>query len=183
MPKAVIINGSPNPASRLTGIIQYLERELIRRERYGGLVSVAGLPAEDLILGRYDSPDIVQAHALVESAETVIVASPVYKASYTGVLKTYLDLLPQKGLAGKTVLPIFIGGSLAHLLTIDYAFKPVAAALGARHFASSVYVVDTWITRIEKDGAAVFELHDELKRRLDETLEELESDLGVKTHA
>jgi len=46
LPKAVIINGSPNPASsRLAGIVQYVERKLIKRERYGGLINVAGLPA------------------------------------------------------------------------------------------------------------------------------------------
>lgn len=183
MPKAVIINGSPNPASRLTGVIQYVERQLIQRERYGGLISVASLPAEALIFGRYDSPHIVQANALIESAGAVIVASPVYKASYTGALKTYLDLLPQKGLAGKIVAPIFIGGSLAHLLAIDYAFKPVAMALGARHFASSVYAVDSLITRTGKDGEEAFELDGELKRRLDETIAELATELEAGAYA
>ena len=56
----------------------------------------------------FNSPAIKQAIAAVEGA-AVIIASPVYKASYSGALKTILDILPQKGLQGKVVLPLFIG--------------------------------------------------------------------------
>jgi FMN reductase len=59
-------------------------------------INVSDLPAEDLISAHFD-PAIQQANELVEKADAIIVASPVYKASYTGVFKTYLDLLPQKG--------------------------------------------------------------------------------------
>jgi FMN reductase len=46
-------------------------------------------------------------------------------------LKTYLDLLPQKALVGKRIVPIAIGGSLGHLLAIENALKPVLSVLGA----------------------------------------------------
>ena len=82
---------------------------------------------------RFDSSFIRDALAVVEAADAVIVATPVYKASYSGVLKLFLDLIPQEGLRGKLTLPLVIGGSIAHLLAIDYALKPVLAALGGRH--------------------------------------------------
>jgi FMN reductase len=100
----------------------------------------------------------------------VVVASPVYQASYTGVLKTFLDLVPQKGLAGKVVLPLFIGGSLAHLLTIDYALKPVLSALGARYILGGVYTVDAQVARTETGG---FDIAGELRTRLEENVKEL----------
>jgi len=64
------------------------------------------LPAEDLIKARFDSEAILNANKKVAEADGVIIASPVYKAAYTGILKTYLDLLPQKGFAEKTIFPL-----------------------------------------------------------------------------
>src|SRR5690606_39239833 len=96
-------------------------------------VHIADLPAEDLIRANFNSEHVKSALSLVEEADAVIVASPVYKAAYSGVLKTFLDLIPQKGLEGKLLLPVFLGGTIAHLLAIDYALKPVLAVLGGTH--------------------------------------------------
>ena len=53
-----------------------------------------------------------------------------------------LDLLDEKALAGKVVLPIATGGSPAHLLALEYGLKPVLSALGARHILAGVYATD-----------------------------------------
>lgn len=50
----------------------------------------------------------------------MIIATPIYKAAYTGVLKVFLDLLPTNALAGKIILPIGTGATPAHLLALDY---------------------------------------------------------------
>jgi FMN reductase len=97
------------------------------------------LPAEDLLLGRADAPGVREAAAAVARAEGVVLATPIYKAAYSGLLKVFLDLLPQFALAQKTVLPIATGGSAAHVLALDYALRPVLASLGARH------VVGGWV--------------------------------------
>ncbi|MNZ90422.1 FMN reductase (NADPH) [compost metagenome] len=123
-----------------------------------------------MIHTKFESEAIVKANALVAEADAVIVASPVYKASYTGVLKTFLDLVPQKGLAGKIVLPLFIGGSLAHLLSIDYSLKPVLSALGARHILGGVYAVDSNVARTEDGG---FVINEELDARIKDNVHEL----------
>ncbi|MCH1932822.1 NAD(P)H-dependent oxidoreductase, partial [Shewanella sp. A25] len=82
---------------------------------------------------KYNSEAILATNKKVEEADAVIVASQVYKASFTGILKTYLDLLPQKGLENKIVLPLMLGGTISHLLAIDYSLKPVLASLGAEN--------------------------------------------------
>ena len=69
-------------------------------------------------------------------------STPIYKAAYSGLLKSFLDLLPQDGLRGKVVLPLATGGSSAHLLALDYALKPVLGALGARHILDAVFATD-----------------------------------------
>jgi hypothetical protein len=75
----------------------------------------------------------------------------VYKASYSGLVKVFLDLLPQAGPAGKTVLPLVTGGSLAHMLAMDYALRPVLSALGARHVVPGAFLLDSAIERLGAD--------------------------------
>ncbi|WP_106769100.1 NADPH-dependent FMN reductase [Paenibacillus faecalis] len=170
MAKAVIINGSPTAGSRLTAIMDYAERSLTAAHFEVNRIDVAQLPPEDLIRTRFESEHIVKANGLVAEADAVIIASPVYKASYTGVLKTFLDLIPEKGLAGKIILPLFIGGSLAHLLSMDYALKPVLSSIGARYILGGVYTVDAQVARREDGG---FDITEVLQERLDSSIEEL----------
>nr|WP_296973332.1 NADPH-dependent FMN reductase [Thermobacillus sp. ZCTH02-B1] len=177
MAGVIMVNGSPNAASRLNGIVSHVRRRLALGGHAADEIRVADLPAQDLVLGRSDNPEIREAVGRVERADAVIFASPVYKASYTGLLKLFLDVLPQHILADKWVAPVFMGGTIAHLLAVEFAFKPVAAALGARRFAPSVYAVDVQVTRAERNGDVQFDLDDELKKRLDAMLDELVREL------
>lgn len=169
----VILSGSPNPHSRLTGIIDYLERQSLSRGASVDHLAALTLPPEDLIYGRFDSPAVKDAVERVARADAVIVASPVYKAAYTGLLKTLLDLLPQKGLEGKTALPVMIGGTIAHLLAIEFTLKPVLSALGVRRFAGEVFALDSQVTRTETPDGLAYELQDELRDRLDAAVRKL----------
>ncbi|WEK55287.1 MAG: NADPH-dependent FMN reductase [Candidatus Cohnella colombiensis] len=178
MARVLIISGSPTANSRLHGLTQYSEQRLQDFGHEVETLFVADLPAEDLIKANFAGPEIVKAVAAVDRADAVIIASPVYKASFTGVLKTFLDLLPQKGLQSKLVLPLFIGGSIAHLLAIDYALKPVVSALGGTHILQGVYGTDQWVTRLEEGG---YRLDDDLQLRLSESVSQLHQELQWKT--
>lgn len=181
MSNIVIISGSPNASSRLNGITQYVQQQLSEKNLSTNLITVVSLPAEDLIQARFNSPAIIEANKLVEDADAVIIASPVYKASYTGVLKTYLDLLPQKGLDGKIIAPLFIGGTIAHLLSIDYALKPVLASMGAKLYVSGVYATDSQINRTQgPNDEPLFELNEDLTLRLNDTVNELARELSLR---
>ncbi|MDR0270352.1 NADPH-dependent FMN reductase [Paenibacillus sp.] len=170
MTKIALIAGSPTQSSRLFGMTQYVVDRLALAGFDIELISAAELPAEDLLRANFNSPAIRQALATVEQSDAVIIASPVFKASYSGALKTILDLVPQKGFQGKVVLPLFIGGTIAHLLAVDYALKPVVAALGGTNILGGVFAVDGWITRTEHGG---FELEGQLKERLEDAVNEL----------
>lgn len=167
MSDVVIISGSPSASSRLYGVLDVAAGALREAGLAAAWIHVRELPAEDLLHARFDSPSVEKAVRLVEQADAVIVATPVYKASYTGILKAFLDVLPQKGLADKLVLPIAIGGTIAHLLMIDYALKPVLFALGAQHVLGGVYVQDAHVVRTERGD---FELAEEVAQRLDDAL-------------
>jgi FMN reductase len=103
------------------------------------VLQVRDLPAQALLRADTSDPAILEAVALLRDADAVVVGTPVYKASFSGVLKTFLDLLPQDGLAGKLVLPLATGGSQSHMLALDYALRPVLASLAPRHILPSIY--------------------------------------------
>ncbi|KIL40792.1 FMN reductase [Gordoniibacillus kamchatkensis] len=170
MAHIAIIAGSPSQQTRLNGLLGFIERELESEGHTASRIQVRDLPPDDLIYARFESERIAQANAEVERADGVIVATPVYKAAYTGVLKSYLDLLPQNALAGKVLLPVAIGGTLAHLLVNEYALKPVLAALGARHIVSGVYAVDTDVTAKENGE---YEVAEALQERLSRNVRQL----------
>lgn len=167
MANILAIAGSPSHPSRTYGILEYATQLLQQQGLQTDILSARDLPAEDLVFGRYDSPALEQPKALLEKADGVIIATPIYKAAYTGLLKAFLDLLPQKALLGKVVLPIATGGTLAHLLVIDYALKPVLSELGARHLLGGVYAVDKQIQR-QADGSV--QLDEEIEQRLKHSL-------------
>lgn len=137
------LQGSPSLISRSGSLLQLARSRLQPLAGSYRGISVRDLPAEALLHAQFDHPLIQQSLAAVARADVVLVATPIYKAAYSGLLKAFLDLLPPDGLRGKTVLPLATGGSLAHLLAIDYALKPVLSALGARDILDPVYAVDS----------------------------------------
>jgi FMN reductase len=99
-------------------------------------------------------PAIAAAVELFEQADGIVVATPVFKASYSGLLKTLLDLLPQRALAGKIVLPLATGGTVAHALVIDYALRPVLAAMGSTEVVHGHFLLDGFVSLFE--GRIIF---------------------------
>ena len=170
MTKALILNGGNTRNSRLTGVHQEVERFIKQEAIAYESIYIHELPAEDLIAANYNSPEIQQANQHVQEAEIVVILTPIYKASYTGILKTYLDLLPQKALEGKIIVPLAVGGWVAHLLAIEYALKPVLSVLGATEILNTVYIIDKQIERLENND---YRLDEESERRLTTELKKL----------
>jgi FMN reductase len=117
-------------------------------------VEARELPAAALLGADSAEPHIARALAAVAAADALVIATPVYKAAYTGLLKAFLDLLPQDGLAGKLVLPLATGGSQSHMLALDYALRPVLASLAPRSILPSIYATADQLGR-GADGALV----------------------------
>ncbi|MYW68575.1 NADPH-dependent FMN reductase [Streptomyces sp. SID8379] len=136
--------------SRTAHLVRDLGRQLAGHEHEIRHLDVRSLPAEGLVSADTADPEVAAAVDLVARADALIVASPVYKAAYSGVLKAFLDLLPQYALRGKPVLPLATGGSPAHVLAVDYALRPVLTSLGA-DVAQGWFVLDRHIT-VGADG-------------------------------
>ncbi|MEU5863649.1 MULTISPECIES: NADPH-dependent FMN reductase [unclassified Nonomuraea] len=156
----LLISGSPSAASRTVRLLDHLAGRL---DRPATVLRLRDLPAEALLRGDTAHPELAHATAQVAAADTIVVATPIYKASYTGLLKAFLDVLPQGAFAGKTVVPIATGGTPGHLLAVDYALRPVLSVLGARHVTRGLFVLDSQIEP----------LAGELLPRIDALLEEV----------
>ncbi len=175
----VTVTGSPSLGSRTVQLAQQVGRTLAGQGFEVQEINVRDLPAEDLIAARGDALALRGPLALIERARGVVVATPIYKASYTGVLKSFLDLLPQFGLAGKVVLPLATGGTPAHVLAIDYALRPVLLSLGAQHVVAGLFVHDKLIER--QTGASGIRLDADIQSRLDAVVADFAASLR-RTH-
>ena len=162
----VALAGSPSANSRSTALL----REVLARLPEGvarSEITLRDLPPAALVRAKANDPAIRVAREQVAAAQLVVIATPIYKASFSGLLKSFLDLLPQDALRGKTVLAMATGGSHAHLLALDYALKPVLAALGARHILDAVYAVDAQFDPHDVYGHVA---HDEVVQRVERAL-------------
>jgi FMN reductase len=148
----LLIGGSPSINSRSGRLLEEIGRRLEQEGLAVDRLHVRELPAQALLHADFKHPEIVAALRRVENAEGIVIGTPVYKAAYSGVLKSFIDLLPQFGLRGKVVLPLASGGSAAHTLILDYALRPVLASLAPRQILESIYAVEQQIVWSELDG-------------------------------
>ncbi|WP_326733429.1 NADPH-dependent FMN reductase [Streptomyces sp. NBC_01022] len=146
------VSGSPSSTSRTARLLRDLDDRLRSQGHDVTSLEVRTLPPDALLGADFRHPAIVAATKMFERADGVVIGTPVYKAAYSGLLKSLLDLLPQYALTGKTVLPLATGGSIAHVLAIDYALRPVLSSMGAAHIVPGWFTLDKDIT-FGHDGA------------------------------
>ncbi len=127
-----VLVGNPRPNSRTATAARAVARHAAR---------AADLPpGQDLLDLSELSPllltpgpplDVQSALERVSGSDLLVVASPTYKATYTGLLKVFLDLLPSGGLEGVAAVPVLVMGSPAHTLAVDVHLRPLLLELGA----------------------------------------------------
>ncbi|MFJ9174059.1 NADPH-dependent FMN reductase [Streptomyces sp. NPDC102360] len=177
MTTVLSVSGSPSPTSRTARLLRDLDARLTAQGHEVVPLDVRDLPPEALLHADFGHPAIVEATALFDRADGIVIGTPVYKAAYSGLLKALLDLLPQYALKGKTVLPLATGGSTAHVLAIDYALRPVLASMGPAHITPGWFVLDRHI-EVRDDGGIVLET--DTRRALDEITDQFSAALGSR---
>ncbi|MET0136295.1 MAG: NAD(P)H-dependent oxidoreductase [Kibdelosporangium sp.] len=120
-----VLVGNPKPASRT------LRAALAIRDALGGTTG----PVIDLAefagdLFDYDSERVRTAVDDVRSVDTLVVASPTYKATYTGLLKAFLDRFGAGSLRGRTAVALLVAASDRHALAVEVHLKPVLVEIG-----------------------------------------------------
>ena len=138
---AVAVTASPSRASKSRSLAELALRTAESAGLATRLIDLSELPAEAL-LGRAKVAAVDEALAATAGAGLLVVATPVYRAAYSGLLKVFFDLYAQDALAGVVAVPIATGGSAAHQLVVDHALRPLLASVGALVVRAGVYATD-----------------------------------------
>ena len=140
--KIAVVTGNPKPASRSHGVALAVADALA-----AALPGATTHPVVDLAEHAprlFDSSDaeLSRITAAVAAADVAVFASPTYKASYTGMLKAFLDRYGSNGLAGVLAVPVMTGGWAGHTLAVEVHLRPVLVELGATVPARGLYVTE-----------------------------------------
>lgn len=150
-PTVVIVSGNPRTGSRtLTAATAVAQRVA---EHLGGAalgtIDLAEIAPEILTT---EHPGADAALAELASATVAIVATPVYKASYTGLLKSFLDLYGPNGLAGVVAVPLVVSGNPGHAFAGEVHLRPLLVELGASVPTRSLALLES---QLADPGAAI----------------------------
>ena len=141
MTRIVAITGNPRPESRTHGLARTLAAELAAALD-GSVTDVDLAVLGPRVLDPAD-PDASAAVAQVLDADVLVLASPTYKATYSGLLKSFLDRFGTGRLAGKAAVPILLGGAPNHQLAVDLHFAPLLLELGAAVPVRGLFVLES----------------------------------------
>ena len=156
----VALVGNPRPASRTERLASALLDALA--PRLGGETRVLDLAQlldrHGSLFGPDAAPRWAEPLAVARSARLLVVATPTYKASYTGLLKAFADHVPAGDWSGVVAVPVLTVGSPSHALAADVHLRPLLLELGAVTPTASLLavgpelddpaaVIDRWLER------------------------------------
>jgi FMN reductase len=132
-PRVTVLCGNPKPGSRTLLVATHLGTALQRLfpgadRRRPTVVDLADHAGQVLAFPR---PAVDAALAVVTGSDVLVVATPVYKGSYTGLLKAFLDHLPHGGLGGSVAVPLTVMAAPGHAMAADVHLRPLLVELGA----------------------------------------------------
>lgn len=107
-------------------------------ERGGSIIDLCDLPADGL-LGRTDDGAVANAVEAAAAADVLVVATPVYRATYTGALKAFFDRFQPNALAKTTVVLVATASIPEHFLSIDTGGRALIASLEGLSVPKAVY--------------------------------------------
>jgi FMN reductase len=134
----IAVVGNPKPRSRTRAAAELVV------ERLTGAPPDRVVDIVDLGAGllQWSDPAVDEAVSALQQAEVAVVASPTFKASYTGLLKLFLDHVGTGDLTGVVAVPLMLGGSPGHALAPELLLKPVLVELGATAPTRGLYLLD-----------------------------------------
>lgn len=146
-PSITIVVGNPKALSKTRHVAETVADLIL-----AGLDDAALRSAEASVIelsaltgGLFDwgSPEVKEAVASVLASDIVIVATPTYKATYTGLLKVFLDRFGAGQLSRSVVIPVMLAAAPQHAMAVEVHLKPLLAELGAVMPTPAVFLLDS----------------------------------------
>jgi FMN reductase len=134
--RLIALNGSPSSSSRTAAIAQ----AAVELNGNGRVINLGELDAEAL-LARGPADDVNAALDAVRTCEAIVVVSPCYRRTYSGLLKAFFDLFDAGALAGIPAVLALTAGHAAESLCIDHGLRPLIASLDGWSVPTAVYAV------------------------------------------
>lgn len=144
--KLLAVVGNPKAGSRTFEVAMEVTRQIAAwLESEGRAADVGSIDLAELSTGLLDwgNAEVNAALARVQSADLLIVASPVYKATFTGLLKIFLDRIPMEGLGGLPAVPVMVAAAPVHGLAVDAYLRPLLVEIGASCPTRAVFILES----------------------------------------
>ncbi len=151
-PRVVAFSASPRRPARTRGLVEAVATELARLRPvdlavYDLIDAGPGLCVETR---EALPPEAAALVAAIEGADALIVGTPVYQGSYSGLFKHVFDFVRPEAMAGKPVALTATGGGLRHALVVEHALRPLFGFFAAHAVPTAVYAGSA-----EMEGTAV----------------------------
>lgn len=141
--------GNPRPAGRTSQVAAAVASVVAQGLGDADVLAPVELGVHGAAVLDPDSSAVDRDRHVVAAADVVIVTSPTYKATYTGLLKSFLDRYDSSGLSGVTAIPVMVGGSAHHALAVDVHLRPLLVELDAVLPSRGLYVLDSEMDRLD----------------------------------
>jgi FMN reductase len=143
-----VVVGNPKRQSRTLTIANSLADRVCRAIGAEHKVTI-DLAEHAHLLFEWPCAPIEALNLAVQTSDFVIVASPTYKASYTGLLKAFLDRYAHDGLGGVTAIPVMTASAPEHALAVEFTLRPLLVELGASVPTRGMYFSMTNMARMD----------------------------------
>jgi FMN reductase len=151
MSALTVVVGNPKRASRTRSVAEAVA------VRAGNALGLAPPTDDDVIeladlaplLFDWSSVDVRRRVEQLSASRLAVIATPIFKATYTGLLKAFLDWFGQTGLSGVTAIPLMVGAGSQHALAVEVHLRPLLVEIGARVPTRGVFVRDDALDELD----------------------------------
>lgn len=168
MSRIIGISGSISQPSRTKALVDVIVNKAAHKLHASAevidIAQIAGVLGATVTYNQFPET-LAQAYEKLNRADLIVIASPVYKASYTGLLKHFFDLIDPKNLAGKVAILAATGGSDQHASILDYQLRTLASFFGIYTVPTAIYAKDTEFSNYELTS-------DVIRQRIDTALDQ-----------
>ena len=149
--QVTVVVGNPNPGGRTTRVAEAAARCAVEAIGAVGRAEIETIELAHVAdrLFAWEDDALAALCQRVASSALIVPACPVYKASYTGLLKAFFDRYGSNGLAGVVALPVMLGAAPQHALAVETHFRPLLVELGASVPSRGLYVLEAQLDDLD----------------------------------